>query len=508
MLVATPSGHRHPSTLLRLLLGIGMALMCLVLPLEAQGKPQRPSTSQVTRQARKARAAARQAPRQSRRRRSQVLIGPRGEVLGRLDRIQQALGGTLGATAGPQVGIGPTMHSGVFEITLSGTVTGTGWEESFLLGIPMGALVPRAPLLVAFHSYSRTPQEILQDTDYFSEAMARGWYVLAPLGAHKFGFGLDYSQRNIRAAVEWAMGQVPVDPERIYGVGFSMGGGVALNYAARYLDPTGPMMAAVVDHTGTVSIRDEYANAVDTSLFENPLMFGGSPSQVPFAYQQASSIDMDPLTAVVDPDADLLRNLGHVHLRIWNVDQDPVTYLLAQTLALGSHALGLGLTPLIETGPGSSHSWDSLDEAAVLDWLDPLRLYIPVPGDQVDVLAHEDGRYFHFELTQDAGGAFSPFRWHCDTISNHLTIDRIGNVERLRFEMDEVGLLQGQLFEVELGSDDGDGLRVEIGGLPAAPASVQRNGQASGNWSYDVTTGLLVIDEAGSSTPGIWSILP
>ena len=81
-----------------------------------------------------------------------------------------------------------------------------------------------APVLTLFHGYGEHLRDTVLRTDLVDEAMSRGWLVFAPLGAHEFNYGIDYAQDNIERAFEFIGARLPLDLDRIYGVGFSMGG--------------------------------------------------------------------------------------------------------------------------------------------------------------------------------------------------------------------------------------------------------------------------------------------
>ncbi len=292
-----------------------------------------------------------------------------GKVLGDEATADLALGGDF---YNPFVGrrSATAYLYGTWEVTLNDT--GTAWQEKFLIGLPRHPQWP-TPMLVAFHGWGSTQEDIIIRTRYFQKAMARGWVVVAPLGAHQFNYSIDYSQKNTEAVLDWVMSYFAIDSDRIYGVGFSMGGGSVSTYAARHQDPTHARFAAIVDHTGTVSIRDIWTHALDKSLLEHELMFEGSPMQVPFRYQSASVIDLDA-SGQIDPNADLARNLIRTPVKVFAVAGDPNAHLVEESIDFHGHLTGLGGTPQLEIDPGTTHRWTNLPEDEALDWLQQYRL--------------------------------------------------------------------------------------------------------------------------------------
>ena len=177
------------------------------------------------------------------------------------------------------------------------------WKEEFIVvrPDPMAGHPTPYPVLALFHGYGETPQALLARTPLAAEAAARGWLVVIPTGAHVFNYGIDYAQDNIEDAFEFVAQLAPLDLDRVDAIGFSMGGGAALTYAARHMDPTHLRFAAVVNHTGSTSLRGTYdADPATRPVFESPLMFGGAPSAGPFRYQRASSIDLR-FGSLIDP---------------------------------------------------------------------------------------------------------------------------------------------------------------------------------------------------------------
>lgn len=434
--------------------------------------------------------------------------GLEGEALPAGQSLAAVLGGGHSDFGGPSVRVNELLGQGVYSLTME--ATGTDWEESFLVGVPANPIDP-APLLVTFHQYSASERDTYVHTDLFSEAMDRGWYVLAPLGAHQVNCGVAYAQDNIRVVIDWLGEVVRLDPTRIYGIGFSMGGGNALNFAARNQDPDRVMFAAVVNHTGTVSIRDVWHRAQDTSILEHPLMFGGSPYQNPFEYAQASTIEMTPFSGI-DERTDLARNLGHVPVQTWCTPGDPLQHLVRQTRALLRHLLRFGgeIDPNEERG--SRHTWDTLDEIAALDFLADQRLALPTTGTH-SMLALHDGRWLHFDLEQAKSGAFSSWRWYCDARSNLLFLDGLCNIVELRVRTQDLGLAPTETLRLILGRQQGRTARSEhttrlvLTGYDAAPRTVLREGRPA-PFTWNPERGELSIEERDAANLPLWVIVP
>ena len=449
--------------------------------------------------------AARSRKDRSQSQREAVLRGIHGEVLGPASTPDRTLGGNLNNPFGGTTGTVTPLPRGVYEITLK--KTGTDWDETFLVGIPKQMQAP-APVLVLFHGYGQTPRKLLDLTTYFPDAMARGWIVVAPLSAHIYNFSIDYAQQNTEKALDWVAKYFPVDPDRFYAVGFSMGGGAAATYAARHLDPKHARIAAVVNHTGTTSVADVYWNADDDSLLSDVLMFGGSPADVPFRYSTASMMDLDSFTDQIDPATDLARNLCHVPVKNFCAAYDPNTYLVHQTERSFDQLTFRGVPTEINLSSHSVHKWSTLGEASVLNFLEPLSYSDPAPGTSVRTLADRSGTWFDFQVQQLQSGQFSPFRWTVMTNLNRLYLDEVANVQRITVDPAKLELDKADALEVVFNNVDGNTVEIALSGYPQPPSNVLRGGQSTGSWTYDAVTGTVVLIESNGSNYPTWRIEP
>jgi len=416
------------------------------------------------------------------------------------------LGGRIVSPTGAGISVRRTLARHVYHVEINNT--GTAWTENFLLGIPPQR-VPNTPLLVLFHSYSVSEWDCLANTSLFRDAMARGWYVCAPRGAHDVNYGIPYAQVNIEAALDFVTSLLPIAEDRIYGVGFSMGGGTLSTYAARHHDPAHARFASIINHTGGISIANTFYNSADVSVFMNPLMFGDTPAALPFEYSQVSLIDLDFATLAVDPNTDMVRNLAHVPVLNQHADFDPLTYLIDQTVSVHNWMLAIpGMAAYLLTPNQSVHDWSTIDENAALDFLRTKRLQTPTTGTH-RVLADREATWFHFYVYQDAAGAFTPLRWTFDELANRLTIDETENLARVLVKSSSLGLDTAIDVEFVFGTQDGTGEVATITGYPLMPLEVQRNGvPMSTGWSYDPAAQSVTLTESAPAGNPVWKIRP
>ena len=421
----------------------------------------------------------------------------------------------------PVPGIGGT------SLLLRVDVAATGATELFSLYVPSTPAGLERPLLVAFHRFGVSHLDIAGSTTFFQEAMQRGWYLVAPLSASTVGnsqisYGSVQSQLNVEAVLDLVIANLDIDLDRIYGVGFSMGGGAAASYAARHRDRARGAFAAVVNHTGTIALADVWSelDPAGQSILES--LFGGTPSQSPFAYQRSSIIDIDPMTGGVNPlGQHMAVNLESVPMQTWYGVGDPLGYLVDQSIALDGFMAGLSsashtLLPINSAACPSGHCWGTLDETAACDFLSAHTLEIdPSAG---TVLADRAGTWGIFEVDQESAPGFSSFEYSFDQVANEIQLDDIANVSRLAFDVEVGGLDRTQLLEVRTSGTTVGGRSVVLSGLISGPSLVQRNGAAAANsctpsptaasWCFDGQAGALTLWEPAGSAPAHWIVTP
>lgn len=364
------------------------------------------------------------------------------------------------------------------------------------------------PLLVVFHRFGVSELDAMVSTRYFEEARRRQWYVIAPRSFSQFHFSSLDSQVHTERAIDWALSNFNIDTTRIYAVGFSMGGGAALNYAARHLDVDEPRFAAVASLSGLLEHEHAYANEIPATQDLYDDVFGnGTPGSADlWLMRRASLFRLDSLLQQVVPGTDLARNLAHVNVHLFRANGD-IPYLTQQHDVLAAHLASLPLVTGQHQAAVSNyvgHSWDSVDERAVCDWLRQFQLSTPTAG---NTLADEDGPYFHFELEQDAPGAFSPFSWAVDTQANTLALTGTQNVLRITVRTGSAGLNAAAPLQVSLAAADGFPDEVVLEGWSLAPLQVLRDGVPAAGWLHDSMNGRLTLLESDAALH-VWQITP
>jgi len=421
-----------------------------------------------------------------------------------LDALDLAL--SEGAARSSAALINPALRPQSPERYRVSLATGTGTPER--VWVQETALNQARPLLVVFHRFGVSELDAMVSTRYFEEARRRQWHVIAPRSYSQFHFSSLTSQVHTERAIEWALANLNVDPARLYAVGFSMGGGAALNFAARHLDLAGPRFAAVASLSGLLDHQNAYANEIVATqdLYDDTFGNGSTGSADPWLMLRSSLFQLDTLLVQVTPGTDLARNLAHTAVHLFRATGD-IPYLSTQHDVLAAHLTSLPLATGQHLSAISSyvgHSWDAIDERLVCDWLRQHQLSTPTSA---NTLADQDGAYYHFELEQDAAGAFSPFTWTLDSQANSLSLTNTGNVQRITVRTTSAGLNPAALLEVTLSAADGFADEVVFQQWSTPPTQVLRDGNPWLGWTHDGLNERLSLHETDAAAH-VWQITP
>jgi len=440
-----------------------------------------------------------------------------------------------GDAEGPVLTIVGAMGVGGFLVELQNSPTAFA-EEFFVQLPPSPSKTTRSPLLVAFHKFGSTALDIPVNTDFEQECFDRNWFLVAPLGASPKSFSSISSQLNTEVVIELMVERFGayIDSNRIYGVGFSMGGGNVMNYAARHLDPSRPMFAAIINHTGPVSLRQNYIEQPNNQFIMD-LWYGGDPDQFPFKYARSSVLDIfsvdngggigpgpigpgpigpGPIGGGGTSSKDyrinfkdsVIGNLSHVPLYIVRAKNDPLTYISAQLDLLTDYLSTTDQDYVYKkVGGVTQHLWSTLNETNTLNWAAGKTLQLPT---RAFTMADRNDTYFYFDVKQEGSGRFTRFSWEILQAENELHILRTDNLRQIGFDVGATGLDATRALELQLSARDNLGDLVRITGYDTAPASVTRNGQHTRNWRYDATTKVVYLREKVGGDIQTWVIEP
>ncbi|QDV07733.1 hypothetical protein Poly30_32640 [Planctomycetes bacterium Poly30] len=417
--------------------------------------------------------------------------------------------------------IAPLLAAGVGGTILNYSVfvEATQGVELFSLFVPDSPPSQPRPLLAAFHGAATSHGDIYyRALDFFVEADQRDWFLIAPLQANLTGpmdvsYASVQSQLHVETLIELILDTYAIDRDRIYGAGFSMGGGNALSYAARHRDRRTGALAAVVNHTGSVALADIHANAPPSIAAVMEVIFGGPPSGPVFEWQRSSLIELDAAGSLLPQGKHMAKNLQHVPVQTWFNSQDMFGYLRNQAQQFSTFMQSLGGTQhQMITVPGGiplcagQHCWGTLDIGSACDWL-ALQSLDSNPGAGT-VLVDRDSRWANFDVKQRLAGAFSSFEFTINTATNELLVRFPRNVKSLACRPAKLGLSVGAPLVLRTSSAESAGTAFEMGGYSNAPTSVQRNGVALGatcggaanaiGWCYDALAETVTIRETSN----------
>jgi pimeloyl-ACP methyl ester carboxylesterase len=358
-----------------------------------------------------------------------------------------------------------------------------------------------------------------------------GWHFSGGFW-HNSTYGSEAFQRHTEAAIKSVLDSFGsyVDRERIYGYGFSMGGGNVLTYAARHLDPTAAhgMLAAVVDQSSQASTPMWYVNGGATFLTG---LYGSSYAANPFVYRRASVIDSS--CAVGPPnclvgfqcgmssvtiEGSMAQNLFHlpVHTFYGACEPDP---LLVESCHLLD--LFLGGSPNYATADsGSTHAWSSVAPVTVLRFFDPptappktlsAATLAALSGDLF--FAEDNRREFHFQVKRVSPNDLGRIHWTIPAGSNDVLIEMgnhfaAPNVEYVTVfldgysPLDPVGCLRVYHH---------DYVQIHVKGYTTQPAEVFKGpnpAQYGTQWTWVAATQTLVLNYDTSAHTTTWRVAP
>jgi len=371
------------------------------------------------------------------------------------------------------------------------------------------------PLLVHFHVAGGGNFELIAFArTMLSEADARGWYLIAPnqdvrnAAGQRDGrtFGGDEAQRRVQATLDWALATLPIDRQRIYGYGFSMGGGDVLSYAAQHLDPERGAFAAVINHTGTLVLSEEWTrNAPARPPLES--VFEGSPAVNRYAYDRASSVEFpwSPTHAGVftGAGAHAAQNLFFTPMRSWFHVNDTaflraLEFMQALDTLVLDHAIVMvpTLPPPASGPPIPDHAWEYLDPRTACNWLEQQTLSVPTAG---TLHVARNARYHDLELRRKTDTDFGAVTFDLPAGASTIQFTGVKNLLRIRIDAARSNLAtQGGSLIVNLGRDQhplfvGRPVIFEVVNLGFVPRDViQWNTTQQPTWTFVDGTLLLV----------------
>lgn len=378
----------------------------------------------------------------------------------------------------------PSYSATITSGFIPATTTGTGFPEIFKYQIPDGYDANGAPhpMVVAYHGFGASSGSPANQSTIDEECNARNWIYVAPTGIDDKLFGSPISQQNTEAVIQWMVDTFNVDPDRLYIVGFSMGGGVASNFAARRVDPAGLMFAGLGMVSATFDWVLEYNEGFPElhDWLTNPYNFGVAPSTAIFPYQQASSAYFDEATYPPHPGTivggkSMITNLSDVptYITFDTGDVLPRVPLINGQLEAFLDSAGHTVQMKIHTGTvnpsdglPAPHSWAVLDEVELFDFFEGLVVdrHPAAFHAQLDLA----GPVSWVDTSAVAANSFSYVDGVADDGASTVQIDSVVNVLELQMDAGLAGITA--MPRVTATSADARGFRLVLRGFMDSPS--------------------------------------
>lgn len=378
-----------------------------------------------------------------------------------------------------------------------GFFTGTGFGERIQIMTPFGfdPNGPEVPLVVVFNGWGLSANSFFNGMSTIpDEANVRGWMVVAVTCLDDKSYGWIVGQTGVEVALDYVDHYYPIDRDRIYGVGWSGGGGSIASYAARHRDPTRPTLAAIATNAGTYDLEDTYfwVPSSTKQLMEHPNLFQGPPSGATlFNYERTQTQSL--LAGAVDLPRAQLRNLLHTPIHHVFSSDDTLAYLAVQSTFFRDVFLAGGSQYTWQSFSGlpTPHTWDLLPGPATLDFFAGHVLETDVGA--FEVTADRKGRYDWATVFQKTATNFSTFSCALDEAVNAVTVDGVTNVTALVLEPPSTRVALGTDFSFTYDTVDATPTLVRFARVTAAPDAVRDGATPFAAWTYDATKDELTL---------------
>jgi hypothetical protein len=352
--------------------------------------------------------------------------------------------------------------------------------EAFFVQIPMANPTPIEDrvLIMGFHGSNLSPGQIFGVVsgvhDLPEICAANGWVLLAPDGLYTSNMANVASQTALEVDLALVAGVVGFNRDKVYSLGFSMGGLNATSFAFRHQDPYAIRTAGIIHHTGTTDIIRDYNEATPfakVAIWENPLVFGASPTANPFAYNRVNPARFDGTGTAFVEELFQLDALKHTPFYLHYDTNDPTKYWIWNALLKDAMSVkGFTFKSVVTSGPVPQHSIYSIDFYDAIDYITQAPLG-PLPT-TAEIYADRPARFLWSTMISDPAPQVAHYEVTIDAPNNSFTVSNTHNVVTVGFDLALMGLDPSQQVTFTSVSGDHSSDTYVLTGYPAAPSSI------------------------------------
>ena len=403
------------------------------------------------------------------------------------------------------------------EIILEAGVSGhPTLDEHLLLQFPPNLFqIPpedRA-IVVAFHPFGISYASPFNGSILPALCEQRDWILLSPNGLSQDNFATAESQASLDVVMGLVLKMLPFNRERVYTVGFSMGGLNAVSYAMRKQDPNGIRVAGVVNHTGTMDVILDYETGSQglKDILEDDEHFGGSPTEKPFNWERINPTRLTPAN-IVDPDRAPVTNLIDIPFFLHVNTQDLQTDLVDMTYALYDYLLSLGVDVVLsEVQAGTTHHWSTMDMAAAIDHIGGAIApgVAPDNGPVLELFADREAHYRLSEVREIDVEQVANYRIVVQSPAiNAFAVQSTRAVRELALDLAPMKIDPAKVLTITTWAADSEAVTFVLEGYTAAPTTISVNGAPPASWSHDPVSKELTIKPTVDGSFAVIQVIP
>lgn len=368
--------------------------------------------------------------------------------------------------------------------------------ERITIQVPLHAenIPGSGALVVGFHSYSVSEKSVFNSTDLPAICAQKGWILLAPYGLIDTHFGNVEAQKSLDAMLALVDEFLNFDRDRIYTVGFSMGGGAAMSYAMRRRAEDTYQVAGVVNHTGTMDLLNEYSSgsASFKAMMANGAHFHNPPFTADFSFPYERVSPAVIVGGALDLQRMPARNLNHLAIYSFVNPGDPQTGLVQDNIKVANQMQAEGVNiNFVSTFGGFNHHWNTMDMFSAMDWIS--RFSLNKDPKEAIVYADQLGEYHYVDVRAAQPLRTAIFGLDVQVSGNNFTLRDTRYLDEIALDLVRVGMSTSIPLNLSWSSLDASSDILVLKDYPVPPLSVTFDGIVATTWTHDLVTEELTI---------------